>query len=127
MNRSPSLSPVFRARLVRLHLWILIVGAMSLGQACATSERFVRGTVTVVDPTRIEIKHKTGQLVSIALSSGTTYRWDDNPASLHDVFVGGRVLVVLDQPEGPSHAAVVRIFGRPVAKGSTRRSARETR
>ena len=113
---------------MRLHVWMLIVGAMSVGQACATSERFVRGTVTVVDPTRIEIKHKTGQLVSIALSSGTTYRWDDNPASRNDVLVGGRVLVVLDQPEGPFHAALVRIFGRPGGgKASTRRSARETR
>ena len=112
---------------MRLHVWMLIVGAMSLGQACATTERFVRGTVTVVDPKRIEIKHKTGQLVSIALSSGTTYQWDDNPASLDDVLVGGRVLVVLDQPEGPFNAAVVRIFGRPVAKASTRRSALETR
>lgn len=112
---------------MQLRVWILILGAMGLGQACATSERFVRGTVTVVDPTRIEIKHKTGQLVSIALTSGTTYQWDDNPASPDDVLVGGRVLVVLDQSEGPFHAAAVRIFSRPAAKASRRRSARETR
>lgn len=116
MNRSPSLLAVLDAARARLPVWILIIAAAGLGQACAAREHFMRGTVTVVDPTRIEIKHKTGQLISVALIPGTTYRWDDSPASLNDVGVGARVLIVLDQPPGPFSAAEVRIFTRPHTK-----------
>ena len=116
MNRSPSLLAVLDAARVRLPVWALIMTMAGLGQACAARERFVRGTVTGVDPTRIEIKHKTGQLVTVAIVSRTTYRWDHSPASLNDVGVGARVLIVLDQPPGPFSAAEVRIFTRPHTK-----------
>jgi len=116
MNRSPGFSTVVRAARVRLTVWVLVVGAVGLGQACAGRQHFVRGTVAAVDPTRIEIKHKTGQLVSVALTPRTQYRWDHSPASLDDVGVGARVMVVLDEPPRPFTATEVRILSRPQAK-----------
>lgn len=115
MNRSPAFAAGVRAARVRLAVWVLVVGAVSLGQACAAREHFIRGTVTAVDPTRIEIKHKTGQLVSVAVTPGTHYRWNHSPASLDDVEVGARVMVVLDESPRLFTATDVRIFTRPQA------------
>lgn len=101
-----------RSRL-RLIAPLLVVGALAFAGACAAREHHVRGTVTVADATRIEVRHKTGQIVSVALRPATTYRWDQTPASLDDVSVGARVMIVLDQRRGPFSAQEVRIFTRP--------------
>lgn len=122
MTRSPKVVPLAHAARVRQVVWALIVGAVVLGEACAARGHVIRGTVTVVDPTRIEIRHKSGQLVSVALTSGTTYRWDDGSASVNDVNVGARVLVVLDEPPSPFSAVEVRIFTRPHTTMGTPRS-----
>lgn len=109
MNRSPGFLAGLRA-LGRLAVWGLVVGAASFGQACAASAHFVRGSVVAVDPTRLEIRHKTGQRVSIAITPATDYRWDHSPATLDDVRVGTRVMVVLDEPLTLFNARTVRIF-----------------
>lgn len=81
--------------------------------ACATSQYHVRGTVTAVNPTQIEIRHKSGQLVPVALGPTTAFRWDHTPASLGDLRVGSRVMVLFEQRTGPFSATEVRIFTRP--------------
>lgn len=81
--------------------------------ACAAREYHVRGTVTTVNPTHIEVKHKSGQLVAIAVGPTTVYRWDHTPAFAGDVEVGARVMVLFEQRRGPFAATEVRIFTRP--------------
>ena len=97
----------------RLTLVALVTGSLALMAACATGPQFVRGSVTAVDPAHIQLKHKTGQLVSIGLQQTTTYRWDDAPASLADVTIGARVMVFLEQPGGSATAQEVRILMPP--------------
>lgn len=110
-----------RSRL-RLIAPMLVVGSLAFAGACAAREHHVRGTVTVADATRIEVRHKTGQIVSVALSPATTYRWDHTSASSDDVRVGARVLIVLGQPHSPFSAQEVRIFTRPPTRPKTPQS-----
>ena len=86
---------------------------VAVTSACAAREYHVRGTVTAVDPTQIEIRHKSGQVVAIALRPTTAYRSNHTPASETDVEVGARVMVLFDQHKAPFAATEVRIFTRP--------------
>ena len=104
---------------LRLTAAVLVVSSFELAGACAAREHHVRGTVTVADSTRIEVRHKTGQVVSVALRPATTYWWDHTSASLDDVSVGARVMIVLDQRRGPFSAQEVRIFTRPPTRPIT--------
>ena len=100
----------------RLAVVILVAGSLGVTTGCATGTQFVRGSVTAVAPARIQLKHKTGQTVSIELDQATTYRWDHAPASLADVLIGARVMVILQHPRGAITAQEVRIFSRPRAR-----------
>ena len=102
-------------RCARLAVVTLFAASLGVVTGCATGTQFVRGTVTAVAPARIQLKHKTGQTVSIELDQATTYRWDHAPASLADVLIGARVMVILQQARGPIAAQEVRIFTRPRA------------
>lgn len=91
----------------------LAAACVAVTSACAAREYHVRGTVTAVNPTHIEIRHKSGQVVAVALGPTTAYRWDHTPASETDVEVGARVMVRFDQRTAPFAATEVRIFTRP--------------
>lgn len=102
------------SRCVRLAMFVsLVMAFLSVMSACATGQPFVRGSVTAVDSVRIQVRHKSGQVVSIGLHKATTYRWDHTSASASDVVIGARVMVILQQSRGPFTAQEVRIFTRP--------------
>lgn len=113
MNRSRLLETLPRSWLRRLVVSLLLLGSLSLAQGCAARAHAIRGTVTIVEPGRIEIRHKSGQHVSVGLSPQTTFRWDQSLARLNDVRVGGRVMVVVQEPRGAFTATEVRIFTQP--------------
>lgn len=121
MNRSRLLEPPGRSTLRRLVVSLLLLGSLSVAQACAARTHAIRGTVTIVEPARIEIQHKSGQRVSVGLSSVTTFRWDQSLATLKDVLVGGRVAVLVQEPRGPFTATEVRIFSQPRTQPKPRR------
>lgn len=125
MNRSILLS-VSRGVGTRLLSCLLMIVAVGFTQACAARDHVVRGTVTVVHPTRIDVRHRTGQIVSIAVNSQTTYRWDHTPASLDDVRAGTRVLLVLDEHLAPFSATEVRILRQPRTEAKAPRSPSES-
>lgn len=139
MTRSQTRSAPLRSTFGRLGISLVLFGAMSLAQACATGGHGIRGTVTVIDSTRIEVRHKSGQRVSVGLSPRTSFRRGDTGATFNDVRVGGRVIVVPDEGVSPFTASEVRIFSQacasshppvfrpqlPPAGGSTTRAHRE--
>lgn len=99
----------------------LVTTCVAAATACAASQYHVRGTVAAVNPTRIEIRHKSGQVVPIALGPTTAFRRDHKPASLGDLRVGSRVMVLFEERTGPFSATEVRIFT-PPARAPRRRS-----
>ena len=121
MNRSRLLEMLPRSMLHRLVVSLLLLGSLGLAQACAARAHAIRGTVTIAEPTRIEIRHKSGQRVSVRLSPLTTFRWDQGLATLKDVRVGGRVMVEVQEPRGPFTAMEVRIFSQPRTQPGPRR------
>ena len=110
MKPSQRRSAPLRSHSWRLGMWLVLFAALSVGQACAAAGHAIRGTVTVVEPTRIEIRHKSGQRVSVGLSPRTSFRRGDSGATFDDVRVGGRVIVVVAEEVGPFRATEVRIF-----------------
>lgn len=104
---------------LRLGTWLALFVALSAVQACATGGHAIRGTVTVVEPTRIEIRHKSGQRVSVGMSPRTSFRRGDSGASFNDVRVGGRVILVIDEGVSPFGATEIRIFS--PARGASHR------
>ena len=113
MSGSLAIRKAAVSRCARLTVVILVTGTLGVMIGCATGPQFVRGSVTAIDPACIQLKHKTGQLVSIGLQQTTTYLWDDAPASLADVIIGTRVIVFLEQPGSAPTAQEVRILTRP--------------
>lgn len=91
----------------------IVATRVAAATACATSQYHVRGTVVAVTPTQIEIRHKSGQVVPVALRPTTAFRWDHTRASVGDLRVGSRVMVLFEERTGPFSATEVRIFTRP--------------
>lgn len=92
----------------------ILATCVAAATACVTSQQLVRGTVTAVTPNSIEIRHKSGQVVPVALQPTTAFRWDHTAASRDDLQVGSRVLVLFQERTGPFVATEVRIFTRPI-------------
>ncbi len=92
---------------------VVMLAALTVPTGCAVREYHVRGTVMAVNSTHIEVKHKSGQVVAIAVRPTTVYRWDRTPASARDLEVGARVMVLFAERRGPFAATEVRIFTRP--------------
>lgn len=88
----------------------VVATCVAAATACATSQYHVRGTVAAVNPSRIEIRHKSGQVVPIVIGPMTAFRCDHTPASLGDLRVGSRVMVLFEERTGPFSATQVRIF-----------------
>ena len=112
MTCSQARSAPLRSTFGRLGISLVLFGAMSVAQACATGGHGIRGTVTVIESNRIVVQHKSGQRVSVELSPRTSFRQGDTGATINDVRVGGRVIVVLDEAVSPFTASEVRIFSR---------------
>lgn len=102
-------SPTRSAPFERFGMWLVLFAVLAVVQACATAQA-IRGTVTVVDSTHTEVRHKSGQRVSVGLDPRTSFRRGDRTATSNDVRVGGRVIVVLDEGRSPFRASEVRIF-----------------
>jgi hypothetical protein len=79
----------------------------------------ITGIVTSLDPATIVVRHKTGQEVSIALSPGTVVSRRAHPATLRDVAVGMRIVVVYHFAGGAAVADEVRLFRPPVRAAIT--------
>lgn len=121
MNHSRLLESPRRSTLRRIVTSLLLLGSLSVAQACAVRTHAIRGTVTIVEPTRIEIQHKSGQRVLVGVSPLTTFRWNQSLATVKDVPVGGRVTVLVQEPRGPFTATEVRIFSQPRTQPDPRR------
>ena len=91
----------------------LVATCVIAAMACATTQRHVRETAAAVNPTGIQIRHKSGQVVPIAIGPTTAFRWDHRPASLGDLRAGSRVMVLFEERTRPFSATEVRIFTRP--------------
>lgn len=110
MTCSQARSAPLRSTFGRFGILLVLFGAMSVAQACATGGHGIRGTVTVIESNRIVVQHKSGQRVSVGLSPRTSFRRGDTGATINDVRVGGRVIVVLDEDVSPFRATEVRIY-----------------
>ena len=110
-------SPIRSAPCERFGMWLALFAVLTVVPACATGHA-VRGTVIAVAPTHIEVRHKSGQRVSVELDPQTSFRRGDHAATVNDVRVGGRVTVVLDEGERPFRASEVRIFSRSRASSN---------
>lgn len=110
MRPSPTCSGSCQSPVRRLGMWLGLFAALSGAQACVAAGHAIRGTVTGLEPTRLEIRHKSGQRVSVVLTPRTSFRRGDSGASFDDVRIGGRVIVVIDEDVTPFRAMEVRIF-----------------
>lgn len=95
-------------------LTILLLGM--LGVCCgrlipATRPPFtVTGIVESVDPHGLNLRHKTGQRVSIAITPQTTVVRRNNSADVAEVKVGMRIVVLYHFVDGAPTADEVRLF-----------------
>ena len=86
----------------------------------ATTPLTITGIVESIDATALNLRHKSGQLVSIAITPRTAIVRHDSPAQIADITAGMRIVVVYRFVDGAPTADEVRLF-RPPLKAATRR------
>jgi hypothetical protein len=103
-----------------LQLFVLCLAGVS-GSAChrliPTSRPpfTITGIVQAMDADALSLRHKSGQVVRIAIAPRTTVSRDAQPAALADVHVGMRIVVWYHFTDGAAVADDVRLF-RPAIK-----------
>ena len=100
-----------------LVLAILLAGM--LGASChrlipATRPPFtITGLVEAVDANTLNLRHKSGQRITIAITPRTAIVRRDNPAKIADVKIGMRIVVLYHVVDGAATADEVHLFRRP--------------
>ena len=95
-------------------LTILLVGMV--GASChrllpATHPPFtITGIVESVDPNGLDLRHKTGQRITLAFTRETTILRRNNPADVADIKIGMRIVVLYHFVDGAPTADEVRLF-----------------
>ncbi len=109
--------PLLRLRLV--HAGCLLA-ALMLTSACirrphdpGPRQWQMRGVVVGVHGSALELRHKTGQTVTLLLDQQTTYTHGGDAASVERLLPGTRVMVDIETSAGLPRARHIRIFGRP--------------
>ena len=105
-------------------LAILLAG--TLGASChrhipATTPLTITGVVESIDANALNLRHQSGQRVRIAITPRTAIVRHDHPATVVDIAVGMRIVVVYRVVDGAPTADEVRLF-RPPIKAATRRT-----
>lgn len=105
-------------------LAILLTG-MS-GASChrlipAATPLTITGVVESVDANALNLRHKSGQRVRIAVTPWTAVVRHDIPAQIADITIGMRIVVVYRFVDGAPTADEVRLF-RPSIKAATGRA-----
>ena len=95
-------------------LTILVLGLLG-GSCCrlipATHPPYtIIGTVESVDPHGLDLTHKTGQRIRIAITPQTTVVRHGNPAEVTDIKIGMRIVVLYHFVDGALTADEVRLF-----------------
>jgi Domain of unknown function (DUF5666) len=72
----------------------------------------LRGTVVEVNAGHLRVRHKSGQIVDLALDARTAVVGQEGAATLSALTHGRRVIVHVEpQPDGPARAARIRVSG----------------
>ena len=98
---------------------VLLAGGLALAPACThrvvSSGPYVwqlRGAVVSVNDTRLQVRHKTGQVVDLQIDDRTLYTRNMRPESQQALRRGTRVMVDVESlRSGAYRARLVQIFG----------------
>ena len=103
---------------------VLLAGGLALAPACThrvvSSGPYVwqlRGAVVSVNDTRLQVRHKTGQVVDLQIDDRTLYTRNKQPDSQQSLRRGTRVMVDVESlRSGAYRARLVQIFGRALPR-----------
>ena len=74
----------------------------------------ITGIVQSMDADALSLRHKSGQIVRIAIAPRTTVSRERQPADLADIHVGMRIVVLYRFISGAAVAGDVRLFRPPI-------------
>jgi hypothetical protein len=70
----------------------------------------ITGIVESVDPHGLDLRHKTGQRISIAITPQTTILRRNDPAQVADIRIGMRIVILYHFADGAPTADEVHLF-----------------
>ena len=100
-----------RIRLVLATLVILIAAACAARSPQPPHVWQLRGAVISFNNTTLEVRHKTGRIVTLTLDERTEYMVDESRVSSDSLSRGRRVSVDVESVNNVQRARRVRLFG----------------
>lgn len=95
-------------------LWGTVVLTFVATTSCApllATDPLIRGTVVDVGNGWLDVRHKSGRVVRVLITTSTDVTQGRAVARIACVRAGQRTMIMLAQPSGPFFAREVRVFG----------------
>ena len=91
-------------------MWLLWSSGCAHRSSTIEPQRWrVKGTITSIQNRTLEVRHKSGQTVTLVLDDRTTYSRGKEQADMQSLARGARVTIEVELRDGAHHARHVRI------------------